>query len=139
MLNNVVLVGRIVRTPELTQTQDGKGLCNLTLAVPRPFKTVATGDYETDFINVTLWEATAQNVVEYCGKGSIIGVRGRLVHRSYEIPDFKTIRTTEVVGDRVSFIQTRSSHPGAAKDVEPSTEPLAEIFFPETTEEEVAM
>ena len=46
---------------------------------PRSFKNAATGEYETDFINITLWEGIARNVVEYCGKGAIIGVKGRLV------------------------------------------------------------
>ena len=121
VVNNVVLVGRIVRQPELAQTNEGREFCNITLAIPRAFKSLATGEYETDFINVTVWETTARNVVEYCGKGSVIGVRGRLVHRSYEVPDFKAIRTTEVVGDRVSFIQTKNASGGA---------PQAEEYIP---------
>jgi len=107
-MSNLVLVGRIVRNPELSHTQEGREFTTVTMAIQRPYKSIATGEYETDFITVTLWEITARNVVEYCGKGSVIGVRGRLVNRSYDVPNFKTIRTTEVVGDRVSFIQTRA-------------------------------
>lgn len=107
MLNNVVLVGRIVRQPELYTTGDEKAVTNITLAVTRPFKSSITGEYETDFINVTLWENIAQNVVNHCGKGSIIAVRARLVQRVYEVPNYKTIRAVEVVAQRISFIQTK--------------------------------
>jgi len=108
MFNNVFLVGRVVRNPELSQTHEGQDFCNLTLAVTRPYKSTLTDEYETDFLNVTVWEATARNVVQYCGKGSTIGIRGRLKQRVYDVPDFKSIRTIEVVGDRVSFIQTKA-------------------------------
>lgn len=47
-------------------------------------------------------------MVEYCGKGAIIGVKGRLVHRTYEIPNHKSLRAVEVVAEKVSFIQTRT-------------------------------
>ena len=109
MLNNVVLVGRVVRQHELIQTQDGKRVSTITLAVTRSFKNAATGEYETDFINITLWEGIARNVVEYCGKGAIIGVKGRLVHKTYEIPNHKSIRVVEVVAEKVSFIQTKTT------------------------------
>ncbi len=56
MLNNVVLVGRVVRQPELIQTQEGKKVSTVTLAVTRSFKNAASGEYDTDFINITLWE-----------------------------------------------------------------------------------
>lgn len=109
MLNNVVLVGRVVRQPELTTTQEGRQVSNITLAVLRAFKNTTTGEYDTDFITITLWENLAKNVVEYCGKGDIIGVRGRLLHRTYEIPNFRSIRAVEVVAERVSFIKTKSN------------------------------
>lgn len=54
MLNNVVLVGRVVRQPELSQTIDGKKVSTITLAVTRSFKNALSGEYETDFINITL-------------------------------------------------------------------------------------
>ena len=108
MLNNVVLVGRVVRQPEIIPTQEGKQVSNLTIAVVRAFKNSTTGEYDTDFITITLWENLAKNVVEYCNKGDILGIRGRLVHRSYEIPNYKTLRTVEVVAERVSFIHSKS-------------------------------
>lgn len=107
MINNVVLVGRLVRQPELITTQEGKIVTNVTLAVARPFKNTVTGEYDTDFINISMWENLAKHVVEYCGKGSIIGVRGRLTHRTLDVPNYKSLRVVEVVADKVSFIQTR--------------------------------
>lgn len=56
MLNNVVIVGRVVRQPELSETVEGKKVSTITLAVTRSFKNSMTGEYDTDFINITLWE-----------------------------------------------------------------------------------
>lgn len=111
MLNNVVLVGRVVRTPELVETADGKKVSTVTLAISRSFKNAHTNEYETDFINVTLWEGIAKSVVEYCGKGAIIGVKGRLVHKVYDVPNYKTLRVVEVIAEKVSFIQTKAPTP----------------------------
>ena len=55
-----------------------------------------------------IWEGIARSVVEYCGKGAIIGVKGRLVHKTYEMPNHKSIRAVEVVAEKVSFIQTKT-------------------------------
>ena len=107
MLNNVVVVGRIVRDPELIETSDGKKVTSVTLAVARAFKNAHTGEYDTDFISISFWEGIAKSVVSYCQKGSIIGVKGRLIHRTYEIPNQKVIRCVEVVAEKVSFIQTK--------------------------------
>ena len=68
MLNNVILVGRTVDEPKLVTLKDGVVVCNLTLAVVRPFKSQDTGEYETDFIPVVLWRGIAESVVEYCKK-----------------------------------------------------------------------
>ena len=107
MINNTVLVGRVIRDPELSETAEGRKVTTVTLAVARSFKNATTGEYDTDFISVSLWEGIAQSVVDYCAKGSIIGVKGRLVHRTYEVPNYKTIRCVEVIAEKVSFIQTK--------------------------------
>lgn len=77
MLNQVMLVGRLTREVETKELEGGKKVVYITLACPRPYKN-ADGEYDTDFIDVTLWEGIAQNTSEYCKKGDIIGVRGRL-------------------------------------------------------------
>lgn len=106
MLNNVILVGRTVDEPKLVTLKDGVVVCNLTLAVVRPFKSLDTGEYETDFIPVVLWRGIAESVVEYCKKGSIIGVKGRLMMKFIEV-DNKKYKTIEVIGERVTFINLK--------------------------------
>lgn len=77
MLNQVVIVGRLVKKPIVEENENGKKVCNITLAVPRSYKN-DEGIYDTDFIKCTLWNGIAENTVEYCNKGDIIGVKGRL-------------------------------------------------------------
>ena len=77
MLNQVVIVGRLVAKPIVEKNENGRKVSEITLAVPRSFKN-AEGIYETDFIKCTLWNGIAENTVEYCNKGDIIGVKGRL-------------------------------------------------------------
>ena len=77
MSSQVVIVGRLVEKPILEANQNGKKVCIITLAVPRSFKN-ADGIYDTDFIKCTLWNDIAENTVEYCGRGDLIGVKGRL-------------------------------------------------------------
>lgn len=129
MLNNVVLVGRVVRQPELSETIDGKKVSTITLAVTRSFKNALSGEYETDFINVTLWEGIAKSVVEYCGKGAIIGVKARLVHRTYEVPNYKSLRVVEVVAEKVSFIQTRPMERQEMQEISSDAPDLIEVVL----------
>ena len=77
MLNQVVMVGRLVAKPIVEENENGRKISEITLAVPRSYKN-AEGIYETDFIKCTLWNGIAENTVEYCNKGDIIGVKGRL-------------------------------------------------------------
>lgn len=77
MLNQLVLVGRLTRDPEVKELENGKKVSNMTLAIPRSFKN-EDGVYETDFIDCEMWDLIAQNTSSYCKKGDIIGVKGRL-------------------------------------------------------------
>ncbi len=76
-MNHTILVGRLVRTPELRVTETGKKVTNITLAINRPFKD-QTGEYQTDFIECILWEALANKVIKYCKQGDLLGIKGRL-------------------------------------------------------------
>lgn len=107
MLNQIVIVGRLVRDPELRQTEGGKKVTNITLAVPRGYKN-SNGEYETDFIDCVLWTGVAENTTEYCKRGDILGIKGRVQTRTIETEDEKKRYTTEVVAERVSFLS--SSH-----------------------------
>ena len=101
-MNQVSIVGRLVRTPELRESERHKKLAFITLAVNRSFKNI-NGEYETDFIDCMLWENVAANTVEYCKKGDIVSVRGRLQSRIVE-KDGERRSVMEVVGERVTFI-----------------------------------
>lgn len=108
MFNSVILVGRVVEKPVLKQLESGLAVATLTLAVARPFKN-SSGEYETDFIKCTLWEGIADVGSQYCTKGSVIGLKGRLAVRTVEIGDDgskKSLKCIEVIAERLSFIQT---------------------------------
>jgi len=106
MINQVILVGRLTRDPDLKYTQDGQAVANVTLAVNRNFRSAA-GEIEADFVNCTLWRKTAENTANYCKKGSIIGVSGRIQSRNYENNEGRRIYVTEVVAESVRFMGGR--------------------------------
>ena len=106
MLNLVILVGRLARNPEVQELENGKKVANITLAVPRSFKN-HEGEYETDFIDCTLWNAVAENASLYCEQGDIIGVKGRLQKDSYE-KDGENRTRMNVVAEKVTFLSSKN-------------------------------
>ncbi len=115
MLNQLVIVGRITKEPELKELENGKVLTNLTLAIPRAFKN-AEGVYETDFIECTLWEAIARNTVEYTKKGDIVGIKGRIESNSYEKEDGTKVHKLNVVAEKVTFLASKSQDQNREKE-----------------------
>lgn len=105
MLNQTVIVGRIVRDLELHETENGNKVAQLTLAVPRSFKNM-DGEYETDYIPCVLWRGVAENTAEYCKKGDLVGIKGRIQTSQYEQDD-EVKYVTEVVAEKVTFLSTR--------------------------------
>lgn len=108
MLNQTVIVGRLVKEPELRETESGNKVTNITLAVPRSYKNMH-GEYETDFISCVLWKGIAENTVEYVKKGDLLGVKGRIQSRSYQLEDETKKFVTEVVAEKVTFLSTKRS------------------------------
>lgn len=106
MLNQAVLVGRLVADPEVKELESGKKVSNITIAIPRSYKN-AEGEYETDFIDVSLWDGVAQNTAEYCKKGDIIGVKGRLQTDSYE-KDGNKMKSLNVVAEKITFLSSKA-------------------------------
>ena len=102
MLNQLVIIGRLTKETELRKTENGKKVSNITLAVPRSYKNV-NGQYDTDFIDCVLWNNVAESTTEYCKKGDLLGVRGRVQTRVYE-KDEETKYVTEVVAEKVTFL-----------------------------------
>lgn len=103
MLNQVVLVGRIVKTPELRTTETGKKTATVTLAVPRSYKNM-NGEYDTDFLDCTLWTNIAENTTEYCQTGDMVGVKGRIQTRVIQNEDGSKKKKTEIVAEKVTFL-----------------------------------
>lgn len=103
MLNQVVLVGRLVKTPELKVTENGRKISRITLAVPRNYKNM-DGEYDTDFLDCTLWTNVAENTSEYCQTGDMIGVKGRIQTRVFENDDGTKKKKTEIIAERVTFL-----------------------------------
>ena len=106
MLNQTVIVGRIVRDLEVHETENGNKVAQLTLAVPRGFKNM-DGEYETDYIPCVLWRGVAENTAEYCKKGDVVGIRGRIQVDNYEKDGERKI-STKVIAERLTFIQSRT-------------------------------
>lgn len=107
MLNQVILVGRLVRTPELQLTESGKKRSLITLAVSRSYKN-PNGEYDTDFLDCTLWTGIAENTAEYCKTGDVIGVKGRLQTRLIENDEGLKYKKVEVIADKVTFLSSRN-------------------------------
>lgn len=106
MLNQVVLVGRLVEQPTTKKVNESE-VANITLAVPRSYKN-ANGEYETDFIDCVLWNGVATNTAEYCKKGDIVGVKGRIQTSTYETETGKR-KSVEVVAEKVTFLSSKST------------------------------
>lgn len=111
MINNVTLVGRLTKDPELRRTGNGTAVVNFTLAVNRPYAK-EDDEIQADFINIVVWDRTAENVEKYCFKGSLVGVTGEIQTRNYENKDGDRVYVTEVVARSVQFLSTpRSEEP----------------------------
>lgn len=100
-MNKIILIGRLVRDPELSYTQGGKAVCKFTLAVDRPYNGESK---EADFINTVVWNKAGENAAKYLAKGRQTAVEGRLQIRSYDGEDGKRRYVTEVIAERVVFL-----------------------------------
>ncbi|NLK08540.1 MAG: single-stranded DNA-binding protein [Firmicutes bacterium] len=103
MLNRVILIGRLVADPELRYTQSGTAVTNFRLAVDRSF-TNQSGERETDFIPIVVWDRQAETCANYLNKGRLVAVDGRMQVRSYDAQDGSRRWITEVVAQDVRFL-----------------------------------
>ncbi len=106
MLNQSVVVGRLVRDPELYETENGNKVTSITLAVPRSYKNV-NGEYDTDYISCTLWKGIAENTTQYCHKGDLLGIKGRIQSRNIEIDEDTNRNVIELVAEKVTFLSSK--------------------------------
>lgn len=105
MLNQVVLVGRLTRDVIVNKSDKGIKVATVSLAIPRSFKN-ADGVYDTDFVDCVAFDNVAANTSEYCSKGDIVGIKGRIQSRIIENNDKKEY-ATDIVCEKITFL---SSH-----------------------------
>lgn len=108
MINNVVLVGRLTKDPDLRFTASGIGVSTFTLAVNRNFTNQA-GNREADFINCVIWRKQAETLANYARKGTLLGVTGRIQTRFYENNQGQRVYVTEVVAENFQLLESRST------------------------------
>ena len=99
MLNQTIIVGRLVKNPEIKELESGKKVSIITLAVPRSFKNI-NGEYESDYIDCILWDSIASNTTEYCRKGDLVEVKGRLQKGSED-------NELKFIAEKVTFLQSK--------------------------------
>ncbi|MBV7392200.1 MULTISPECIES: single-stranded DNA-binding protein [Enterococcus] len=109
MINNVVLVGRLTKDPDLRYTSSGQAVATFTVAVNRNF-TNQSGNREADFINCVIWRKAAENFANFARKGSLIGVTGRIQTRNYENQQGQKVYVTEVVADNFQMLEPRGAN-----------------------------
>ena len=101
-MNNVVLVGRLARDPELRYTNSQIPVCQFTLAVDRRVK--PGEDKKADFIRITVFNKIAENCAKFLSKGKQAAVQGRLQTGSYQSKNGETVYTTDVIASEVQFL-----------------------------------
>ena len=104
-INKVILLGRVVRDPEVRNTQNNTMVCSFSLAVNRRFK--QEGQPDADFINIVAWGKTAEFVAKYFTKGQQVAVVGRIQTRNYDDKDGRKVYVTEVVAEEVHFADSK--------------------------------
>lgn len=108
MINNVVLVGRLTRDPELRYTPSNVAVATFSLAVNRNFKNQA-GDYEADFISCIMWRQQAENFANWLKKGALVGITGRIQTRSYDNQQGQRVYVTEVVAESFQILEKKDN------------------------------
>lgn len=113
MLNQIVLVGRLTRDITINKSDKNIKVATISLAIPRSFKNME-GNYDTDFIECVAFENVAENTAEYCGKGDIVGVKGRVQSRTIE-KDNKKETIMEIIAEKVTFLSSKGKEEKSTK------------------------
>ena len=113
MLNKIILMGRLVKDPELRRTQSGTAVTSFRIAVDRDFKS-QDGSKQADFFDVVAWRSTAEFVSKYFAKGRMAVVEGRLQVRDWTDKDGGERRSAEVIADNVYFGDSKRGGGGGA-------------------------
>ena len=108
MINNIVLVGRLTKDPDLRNTPSNKAVATFTLAVNRTFKN-ANGERDADFVNCVIWGKSAENLSNWIKKGNLIGITGHIQTRNYENQQGQRVYVTEVVAETFQTLEKRDN------------------------------
>ncbi|EUJ24164.1 putative single-strand DNA-binding protein [Listeria grandensis FSL F6-0971] len=103
MINQVTIVGRLTEDPEIRWTSEDKAVVNVTIALNRFGKNRRLNN-EADFIPCVIWGKQAENTVEYCQKGTLVGINGELQTRNYINREDKKVYVIEVLADKIRFL-----------------------------------
>lgn len=126
MLNETILIGRLTQDIELKE-KESFSVCNFSLAVRRSFKN-ANNEYDSDFIDCVAYNKTSELMAEYCKKGSLIAVRGRLQKRSYDAQDGTKRYVTEVVVEKMAFLQSKPKEENTFDEYDLSKDGVEQII-----------
>lgn len=105
MFNDVVLVGRLVDEVRVVKVNGGQHVANITLAVQRPFKN-ENNDFDTDYVPVQIWRWVADIAEQYCTKGTMVLIKGRVACRTSEVQGVK-VKNLEIIGERLIILENR--------------------------------
>ena len=105
MLNQIILVGRLTHNITVNKSENGVKVATISLAIPRSFKN-SEGNYDTDFIDCVAFDNIAENTSEYCGKGDIVGVKGRVQSRTVSQEDKKE-NVLEIICEKITFLSSK--------------------------------
>lgn len=108
MINNVTLVGRLTKDPDLRYTANGTGVATFTLAINRNFTNQA-GEREADFVQCVIWRKPAETLANYARKGTLLGVTGRIQTRSYDNQQGQRVYVTEVLADSFQLLESKAT------------------------------
>ncbi len=114
-MNQVILVGRLCKEPEIETIEESKKRSIVTIAINRSFKN-SEGIYEADFIRCILWNNIALNTFEYCHTGDVIGIKGRLQTRNYENEEKNRKFIMEVIAEKVTFLSSAKNSEKETKE-----------------------
>lgn len=126
-MNKVILLGRLVKDPELATTTNGVSNCKFTLAVTRKYKN-QNGETETDFLNCVCWRTLAENVNKFMKKGSQVIVVGSVQTKTYDTQDGTKRYVTEIAADEVEFVSSPKGD-GSAKEEKPAKQKTGQSKF----------
>ena len=129
-MNQIIIMGRMTRDPELRHTPNGVSVASFTLAVDRGFTPKDGGDRQTDFIDVVAWRNTAEFVSKYFVKGQMTAVVGRLQIRDWVDKEGNKRRSAEIIAESIHFTESRKNREAVHGPIEPKEEPATGYVSP---------